>query len=438
MNQPTRDLADAQASELRDFAETRARSLELALPLSAEDQGLQSMPDASPTKWHLAHTSWFFETFILRDFVPDYEPYCEEFAYLFNSYYQSVGPQYRRARRGMISRPSCAEILAYRRHVDSHISDLVDGLQGPHRARILELLQLGIQHEQQHQELILTDIKNALFQNPLYPAYRDVAALPEEEPSESELDWQEMIGGVYEIGHAGEGFSFDNERPCHKVFIQPFRIASRLVTNAEYLRFIAAGGYREPGHWLADGWDWVTAARAESAGTDSVGQPLYWVKQDDRYCEYTLGGLAALNPAAPVSHVNYYEANAYASWAGKRLPTEAEWECVAQRLWADADLQSNFLDLDKLRPRSASHSRTRQFFGDLWEWTSSAYSAYPGFAVPEGAVGEYNGKFMCNQYVLRGGSCATPAGHVRASYRNFFPPVTQWQFSGIRLAEGVQ
>ncbi len=441
MEKPTQSLPEFQAPELYDFIITRARSLELAAPLSPEDQGLQSMPDASPTKWHLAHTSWFFETFILREYATGYVPFRDEFAYLFNSYYQSVGPQYRRAQRSMISRPTCGEVLQYRSHVDVHITDLVNTLRGPNRAKVLELLELGNQHEQQHQELILTDIKHALSFNPLYPVYRE--ADEETVVDAPDLGWHEIVGGLHEIGHAGKGFSFDNEGPRHKVFVQPFRVASRLVTNAEYVQFIEAGGYQDPGHWLSDGWDWVNATfnvnTAPNQNTDSArnGHPLYWTRLDDQYREFTLGGLVPLNPAAPVSHVNYYEANAYANWAGKRLPTEAEWECVARCTGTAANPHGNFLDFNRLQPQPAAGTGIQQLFGDLWEWTSSAYSAYPGYAIPEGAVGEYNGKFMCNQFVLRGGSCVTPPGHVRASYRNFFPPATQWQFSGIRLAEDI-
>jgi ergothioneine biosynthesis protein EgtB len=399
------------------YDRVRAQTLALAAPLSAEDCGLQSMPDASPVKWHLAHTSWFFETFVLEPGLPRFAPYREEFRVLFNSYYVTVGERHPRPERGMLSRPSLDEVLAYRASVDERMQAFA--AQHPERAaRLADMIELGVHHEQQHQELILTDAKHALSRNPLLPAYR--APQARASAGAAALEWSTFPEGLRRIGHDGSGFSFDNERPRHRVFVGAFEIAGRLATNAEYREFIDDGGYRRPELWLAEGWD---AARAQGWQA-----PLYWQAQGNGWREFTLGGPRALEPEAPVTHVSYYEADAYARWRGARLPTEAEWEAAA----APHAVAGNFLESGALHPVPAG--ARDQFFGDCWEWTSSSYAPFPGFRAPAGAVGEYNGKFMVNQYVLRGGSCATPRSHIRASYRNFFPASARWQFSGIRLA----
>ena len=399
------------------FAAVRAESCRIAAAVSAEDCAAQSMPDASPLKWHLAHTSWFFERFLLREQVADYPVFDPHYEYLFNSYYDSVGPRHARAERGLLTRPPLAEVLRYRSHVDAWTLRLLDTLEPGTAAA--DLVELGINHEQQHQELMFTDIKHLLSRNPLEPAYRtDLAAVP---AARSSLRWIGVQGGLSEIGaEPAAGFCFDNELPRHRVWLEPFQLASRAVTNGEYREFVLANGYGEPRHWLADGW--------ASVQQEGWSRPLYWSEELDS--EFTLGGRRALDPAAPVCHVSYYEAEAFARWAGARLPTEAEWECVA----ATMPRAGNFADSDLLHPAPAQDDQL-QLFGDVWEWTASAYSAYPGFRAAAGAVGEYNGKFMCNQLVLRGGSCATPAGHARATYRNFFYPQSRWQFMGLRLAK---
>ncbi len=403
------------------YCDVRRLSEVLAEPLSPEDQTLQSMPDASPVKWHLAHTSWFFETFILKAFCEGYTPFHPEYEYLFNSYYNGIGEQYPRSARGLISRPGAAEVLAYRAYVDAAMQRYLQACGDEEYAEIAGLVELGLHHEQQHQELIVTDIKHALFMNPLAPAYRPSTVEARKAPA---LDWAAYPAGMYDIGHVGEGFAFDNEGPRHKVYLEAFRLASRPVTNGEFLAFIEDGGYTQPRWWLSDGWDAVTR--------EGKHAPLYWQQRDGQWYHFTLAGLQKLDEAAPVVHVNYYEAQAYAAWAGKRLPTEAEWEVVAQ----EQAVAGNFLNINTLHPVAAGAGACVQLFGDVWEWTSSSYGPYPGFAPLAGTVGEYNGKFMCGQYVLRGGSCATPEGHIRASYRNFFHADAAWQFSGIRLAEG--
>ena len=383
------------------YAQVRAATMALAAPLSDEDSAAQSMPDASPVKWHLAHTTWFFETFILERFERDFQPFHPAFRVLFNSYYNGVGDKHPRPQRGLLTRPSMAEVRAYRSIVDARIAALATRLAGTEPA-LAALLTLGLQHEQQHQELILTDIKHLLAQNPMLPAYLPpVAASAPAIPQA----WQPFSGGVHEIGHCGDGFCFDNELPRHKVYLAPFELSTRLVTNAEYFAFIEAGGYRDPTLWLAEGWDWVRA--------QEVGAPLYWRRPDGGtgWSAFTLHGQQALDPDAPVAHISLFEADAYAHWAGARLPTEAEWE------------------------HAAGEGALAQMFGHCWQWTSSSYAPYPGFRPAQGAIGEYNGKFMVNQYVLRGSSLATPQGHSRASYRNFFPASARWQFTGIRLAK---
>jgi ergothioneine biosynthesis protein EgtB len=399
------------------YDRVRAQTLALAAPLSAEDCALQSMPDASPVKWHLAHTSWFFETFVLEPALPRFAPYREEFRVLFNSYYVTVGERHPRPERGVLSRPSLDEVLAYRASVDERMQSLV--ARHPERAaRLADTIELGLHHEQQHQELILTDLKHALSRNPLLPAYR--APQARAAAGGAPLTWSALPEGLRRIGHEGSGFSFDNERPRHRVFVGAFEIAARLATNAEFREFVDDGGYRRPELWLAEGWD---AARAQGWRA-----PLYWQEQGGGWRQFTLEGLRALEPEEPVTHVSYYEADAYARWRGARLPTEAEWETAA----APRAIEGNFLEDGALHPAPAG--ARAQFYGDCWEWTGSSYAPYPGFRAPAGAVGEYNGKFMVNQYVLRGGSCATPRSHIRASYRNFFPAAARWQFSGIRLA----
>ena len=399
-----------------DYCAVRARPLALAAPLSAEDCCVQSMPDASPAKWHLGHTAWFFETFVLEACEPHYRPFDDAFRVLFNSYYNAVGARHPRPQRGLLTRPGLARVLDYRADVDRRMQAVLASGQA---AALADVVALGLQHEQQHQELLLTDIKHLLSCSPLVPAY---AAAPLPTAPAAPLTWQGWAAGLVDIGHAGNGFCYDNELPRHRVYLPAYALPSRLVTNGEYAAFVAAGGYADPALWLSEGWDWRMAQGRE--------HPLYWRSGTDGWQEFTLGGLCALDAAAPVVHVSLYEADAYARWSGARLPTEAEWEHAAAQL----PVQGHFADADRLHPASSAAPGLAQMFGDAWEWTSSSYGAYPGFRTGPGAIGEYNGKFMVNQYVLRGGSCATPAGHVRASYRNFFPAAVQWQFSGIRLA----
>jgi ergothioneine biosynthesis protein EgtB len=382
------------------FATVRAHSLTLAAPLSPEDCTVQSMPDASPVKWHLAHTTWFFETFILERFEPAFHPFDPAFRVLFNSYYNGIGTQHPRPERGLITRPDLATLLAYRRDIDHRLTTLLAHAPADSHTELHHLTELGMHHEQQHQELILTDLKHLLSRNPTLPAYTQAIPLPTPQPP---LSWRPFAGGVVEIGHHGHGFRFDNETPLHRQFLEPFSLAKSLVTNADYARFIEAGGYTTPDHWLSDGWDWLQA--------NAITHPLYWSRLGNTWQEFTLNGAQPLTPTAPALHLSYYEANAYAHWANARLPTEAEWEHAAI-----------------LEP-SLPH-----LFGAAWQWTSTAYTPYPGFTPARGAIGEYNGKFMVNQYVLRGSSLATPEGHSRPTYRNFFPASARWQFTGIRLA----
>ncbi|MBK8174582.1 MAG: ergothioneine biosynthesis protein EgtB [Rhodospirillales bacterium] len=417
------------ADQLLDarFRRTRALTEHLAEPLSAEDQSVQSMVDASPTKWHRAHTTWFFETFVLKPGFTGYRPFDERWGYLFNSYYVAVGARHPRAARGLLTRPSSAEVGQYRQHVDAAMETLLARLGDEPNATLQAIIELGIQHEQQHQELILTDILHAFSCNPLAPAYRR-SIRGEQHAVTYRKEWFAFEGGCYELGHLGEGFAFDNERPAHPVLIHPFKLASHPVTNAEWQAFIDDGGYRRAELWLSDGWA-IVAAQGWTA-------PLYWRREDcGKWEAMSLFGLQALDPGAPVCHVSYYEADAYARWAGKRLPTEGEWEFAARAI----PRTGNTLGSGTLRPMPGSDDGSdglpRQMFGDVWEWTCSAYAAYPGYRPPSGAIGEYNGKFMCNQIVLRGGSCVTPDGHIRATYRNFFYPHQRWQFSGLRLAE---
>jgi len=424
LTHPAPPCQEGLSGLLQRYECIRGQTLALAEPLSPEDCQIQSMPDCSPVKWHLAHTTWFFETFIIARFQPERVPFNPHYRMLFNSYYNAVGARHPRPQRGLLSRPSLAEVLAYRRHVDAAMSDLLARL-GSADPEFDELVELGLNHEQQHQELILTDIKHALSLNPLKPAYAGPA--PGQLPAATAAGWTRYDAGQVRIGHEPPGFAFDNERPAHDILLQPYFLADRLVTQGEYLEFMLDGGYRRPDLWLSLGWDQVCA--------DQWQAPLYWEGGRDDWHVFTLHGMQPLDPHAPVTHVSYFEADAYARWARARLPREGEWEHAARNAPRG---HANLLETGHLQPRAAPQ-RSRaggpvQLYGDAWEWTSSAYDAYPGFTPPAGAVGEYNGKFMCNQYVLRGGSCVTPGDHIRASYRNFFPPQARWQFSGIRLA----
>jgi ergothioneine biosynthesis protein EgtB len=401
------------------YSHVRATTECLAAPLSAEDQTIQSMPDVSPTKWHRAHVSWFFETFILEAFGRDYRPFNDAYAYIFNSYYEALGDRHPRNERGLISRPGIDEIAAYRRYVDDAMEAL---LREDLEPGLPDLVTLGLHHEQQHQELLLMDIKHVLSRNPLRPSYMP-RGHTRAETGPPKAEWIEHDGGVTEIGHSGKGFGFDNEFPRHLVHLSPFALADRPVTCGEWMSFIEEGGYSRPEFWLSDGWSVVMANGWRS--------PLYWFTDPDEpdlWLQFTLSGVRPVDPDEPVCHVSYYEADAFAHWTGMRLPTEAEWEAVAVTA-AEGD---NFLSDAPPHPRPAIS--TNALFGDVWEWTSSAYTPYPGFRAAPGAVGEYNGKFMVSQYVLRGGSCATPPGHTRATYRNFFPPGARWAFGGVRLA----
>jgi ergothioneine biosynthesis protein EgtB len=399
--------------------ETRALSSALAAPLSDEDQVVQAMDDASPTKWHLAHTTWFFETFVLKRFLPGYRVFDERFEYCFNSYYESVGPRHPRPKRGLLTRPSAEEVRDYRASVDEALDRLFDNDLAPEAAQLIEL---GINHEQQHQELLLTDILALFAAEPLKPAYREASpgVGVSDAPAPSLIDFD---GGIFEVGHDGNGFAYDNEGPRHEELVRPFGLMTRCVTNEEWIGFIEDGGYATPTLWLADGWNTVM--------TEGWEGPLYFEKADGGYMQMSLLGLRPVDLAAPVTHISYYEADAFARWAGYRLPTEFEWEVASSSVPVEGrTLGKGHLRAMPARPRGALW----QMFGDVWEWTASAYLPYPGFKAAPGAVGEYNGKFMCNQFVLRGGSCVTPEGHVRRTYRNFFYPHQRWQFMGLRLA----
>ncbi|MDQ3270339.1 MAG: ergothioneine biosynthesis protein EgtB [Pseudomonadota bacterium] len=421
MASPAARQGDAAALAAR-FERVRARSLELAAPLSPEDAMVQSMPDTSPAKWHLAHTTWFFERFVLAE-REGYEPVDAAWDVLFNSYYQSVGPMHARPHRGLLSRPRLSEVLDYRARIDARIARRFE--QGDLDKEALRRISLGTHHEQQHQELLLTDIKHALWCNPLRPAYRD--DLPAPRGTHSPMGWVDFDERVASIGappwEGAAEFAFDSESPRHRVLVPAHRLADRPVSNAEYRDFIADGAYRNPALWMSEGWARIDAEQWQ--------RPLYW--DEDGEQAFTLGGMRELDPHAPVCHLSYFEADAFARWAGARLPTEAEWEQAA----APRPLEGRFADAGVFQPQAspaASGDGPRQMFGDVWEWTSTAYTAYPGFRTLPGSLGEYNGKFMCGQWILRGGSCATPADHVRATYRNFFYPPDRWQFSGLRLA----
>ena len=404
------------------YTQTRGTTEFLCAPLATEDFVVQSMPDVSPTRWHLAHTAWFFDTFILARWERDYRPVKPEYRYLFNSYYEAVGQQFPRPRRGVLSRPTVAEVFDYRHAVDQRLLELLeyDTDDDEELARVVEL---GIQHEKQHQELILTDIKHVFSCNPLFPVYRD--APPSSGDARTPACRQFAYdGGTVEIGHGGTGFAYDHEFPRHQVVLQPYCLDDRLVTNGRYLEFIDDGGYRRTELWLSLGWNTVVAEKWPA--------PLYWFQRDGEWFEFTLSGLRPLRAEEPVCHLSYFEADAFARWAGARLPTEAEWEHAATQ----RDLEGNFLESGLYHPAvsRANHAGAKQMYGDLWQWTASPYTGYPGYRAPSGALGEYNGKFMCNQYVLRGGCCVTPVDHVRPTYRNFFPPESRWVFAGLRLA----
>ncbi|MGA8256184.1 MAG: ergothioneine biosynthesis protein EgtB [Nocardioides sp.] len=411
----------------RRFDAVRAHTETLAAPLSPEDQTVQSMPDVSPTKWHRAHVTWFFETFVLAEHESGFAPFQDQYWFLFNSYYETLGPRFSRADRGVITRPGAHDVGVYRSNVDDRMRDLVAGLDDGTLEKLAPTIELGFHHEQQHQELLLMDIKHVLSRNPLQPVY---AGTPSPHCEPDSLGWLEVDGGLVEVGHHGEDFSFDNEQPRHQQWLEPYRLADRLVTNAEWLEFMADGGYQRHELWLSDGWGRIAA--------DEWRAPFYWSEHDGVWFEHTLHGTWPVNPGLPVSHVSFYEAEAFATWSGKRLPSEAEWEHAVvsdgQADGGNAELPTAY------HPQAAAPapvgSRLRQVYGDCWEWTSSAYHPYPGFHPPAGAIGEYNGKFMSNQMVLRGGCALTSPGHARATYRNFFPHAARWALSGVRLADG--
>jgi ergothioneine biosynthesis protein EgtB len=412
-------LQDDEADWIDAYRKTRAQTEWICSPLEIDDYQLQSIVETSPPKWHIAHVSWFFETLLLTPFLPGYRPFHPRFAYLFNSYYETVGSMHPRPKRGMLSRPTVETVYSYRAYVDEHMLALLSSLDNANRDNVLFRLQLGLNHEQQHQELLFMDIKHNFSVNSLAPTYR--TDLKVHLGPSRPVRWAEYEDGIRQIGATAEGFHFDNEAPRHSVLLNAWRLADRLVTNSEYLEFMQDGGYNDPRFWLADGWHLIQQR--------DWRHPLYWSGSDGEWQEFTLGGMRPLDPDQPVCHVSFYEADAYARWAGKRLPTEAELECAL----ATQPLQGNFADSDCLHPGPATDQG--QWYGDLWNWTSTPYSAYPGFRPLEGAMGEYNGKFMANQMVLKGGCCVNPEGHTRASYRNFYYPHDRWVFSGLRLAD---
>ena len=401
------------------FRAVRSATTELCSPLETEDFVVSSMSDVSPTKWHLAHTSWFFETFLLAPHMPSYVTPNPRYAFLFNSYYVQAGERHCRAQRGLVTRPTVAQVFDYRKWVDDAVMRLCEKIGDDADHPAWEIIELGIHHEQQHQELLVTDIKHVFWTNPLRPAYR---AGMLSRPPEVAQSWHSIREGVRTIGNDDVGFSFDNERPAHKQYVNSFALANRLVTNSEYAQFIADGGYRKPALWLDRGW----SAIQES----SWKAPLYWERTNDEWQEFTLAGMDSLVDHAPVTHVSYYEADAFARWAGYRLPTEGEWETVAREF----PVSGRFVESGAFHPLASDTSRMQQLYGDAWQWTGSAYLAYPGFKAAAGAIGEYNGKWMSDQWILRGASCATPQSHARLTYRNFFPSDVRWQFTGIRLA----
>lgn len=420
---PTR-TANQNETLLRRFTHIRAQTEKICAPLEPEDTVVQPIIDVSPPKWHMAHTTWFFEQFVLGPHVSGYKPFHPKYAFLFNSYYNNIGNRVQRAERSTLTRPPLRDVLAYRRHVNEHVAELLRQTDEQALRDVLPVLELGLQHEQQHQELLLTDIKYILSTNPLLPAYTSLTDKKQVASAAQPL-YLDVPGGIYSIGYQGHGFCFDNELGVHEVLLQDFRVMNRLVTNGEYLAFMQDGGYSDFRFWLDEGWALVKTAR--------LAAPLYWLKQDNSWWRYTLQGLQPLDLQAPVSHISFYEAQAYAAWAGKRLLTEFEWEATTQ---VYPPPTGNFQDAGLYEPTAATGSAgMQQLYGDAWEWTYSAYHPYPGFSTAPGALGEYNGKFMLNQMVLRGGSCATPQSHIRSTYRNFFHPDKRWQFTGIRLAD---
>ena len=421
--QPSHSATPSRDAVWERYREVRGDTERLAAPLATEDYVVQAMADVSPPKWHLAHITWFFENFVAAPYARGFAPFNPEFGYLFNSYYETVGRFFPRLQRGLLSRPTVAEVYGYRAHVDRVIADVIDSVGESCWGEVARRIELGLHHEQQHQELLLTDIKYNFAFNPLRPAYQPAvegAGKRGEAGRSGPPGWLEYDAGIRLIGYDGREFAFDNERPRHRVFLEPFRLADRLVTNGEYLAFIADDGYGRPDLWLSEGWKTVNE-RGWTA-------PLYWERIQSEWWQMTLAGMQRVDAAEPVCHVSYYEADAYARWASKRLPTEAEWETAA----AGAPIEGNFRESGRLHPAPANDAP--QLYGDSWQWTSSSYSPYPGYRPLDGSLGEYNGKFMVNQYVLRGGSCVTPVSHMRRTYRNFFYGPDRWQFTGIRLA----
>ena len=420
--------ARAPQSDLLDqFRRVRRFSEQICQTLEAEDYVIQTMPEMSPTKWHLAHTSWFFETFVAKPYVPNYRPLHPGYAFLFNSYYNAAGKMHSRPQRGLVSRPTVRETYIYRQHVDAAITDLIQTADPSMFKKLAPLIVLGLNHEQQHQELMLTDIKHAFWMNPLRPTFRPEQ--PHPEPADSTLGWRHFEAGLHSMGYEGSDFCFDNETPSHQVYLNSFSLATRLVTNEEFLAFMEDGGYQRPELWLSLGW---TAVNEQGWNA-----PLYWERKEGNWWMMTLAGMRPVRSAEPVCHLSYFEADAYARWAGARLPTEAEWEVAARGL----PFEGHFAESGYFHPLPATEAfdsnTLDQMFGAVWQWTQSAYSPYPGYKPQAGALGEYNGKFMCNQYVLRGASCATSRSHVRRTYRNFFPPSARWQFTGLRLAKDL-
>lgn len=407
------------------FKTIRNFSHRLVAPLEKEDFVIQAMENASPVKWHLAHVSWFYETFVLDKAIPDYQSLHPQYAYIFNSYYLQTGEPHARSKRGLLSRPTVEQVFVYREYVDNQILDVLDRATEEELSEFGPIIEIGNHHEQQHQELMLTDFKYMFAQNPLYPKYKELE-LPQGSKPES-LNWISFEEGIYNIGSKGDEYTYDNEHPRHRKFLEPFELGDRLITNGEFMEFMADEGYNRTELWLDDGWATVNK--------NNWNAPLYWIQKDGEWYHYTLGGLRKVNPNEPVTHVSYYEADAFARWAGARLPTEAEWEVAA----GDKPYKGNFVESENYHPRPLQDNKTglKQMYGDVWEWTMSAYEPYPGYEPLPGALGEYNGKFMCSQYVLRGGSCATSKTHIRKTYRNFFYPDARWQFNGIRLARTV-
>jgi len=421
-----RETMIATPDLLEKYIQIRHDSESICSTLKVEDYGIQTMPDVSPPKWHLAHTAWFFETLLLKPYLPEYQIYHPKYAELFNSYYNTVGRQYPRPERGLLSRPTVSEVYQYRAYVDDAMAALLAHPKHPLWPEINKLTLLGLHHEQQHQELMLTDIKHIFAYNPLRPTYREIKLPPVNNvATHSDMPWLEFSAGMVEMGYSGSDFAYDNELPHHKQYMQGFRLSSTLVSNAQYLEFMQDGAYENPEWWLSEAWSVITK--------QSWQAPLYWQKINDIWCYMTLSGLRQVDAHAPVCHVSYFEAAAYARWKGKRLATETEWEVAAR----ETKVEGNFRDSGYLQPIAANKNNSRQFFGDVWEWTKSPYTSYPGYRQQHGVLGEYNGKFMSSQMVLRGGSCVSPRGHVRVTYRNFFYPADRWQFSGFRLAEDL-